>query len=316
MSARPSPIPRTRGWGVGLALVTAVISGFSIFVNAYGVKAKAFGNATLYTTAKNLVAAVLLFGLASVATARRSAEGFTKPRGTQWVWLAAVGVIGGGIPFILFFEGLARASSTHAAFIQKTLVVWVAILAVWFLRERLSAWHLAAIGLLVGGQLALDGGVRGFAFGRGELMIAIATLLWSVEIVIVKRLSPALSSLTIGVARMSIGIVVLAGWTALSGAGRDLAAAGARDWGWALATGVLLACYVATWFAALARAQATDVTAVLVLGAVITALLQSGIQNAALAPHALGLGLIAIGTVLVTLLGVRRPATHATEISP
>jgi drug/metabolite transporter (DMT)-like permease len=142
-------------------------------------------------------------------------------------------------------------------------------------------------------------------------MIAIATLLWSVEVVVVKRLTPALSSMTIAVARMSVGIVVLAGWTVLSGAGKDLATAGLRDYGWALATGALLACYVATWFAALSRAQATDVTAVLVLGAVITALLQSGIQDAALAPHALGLGLIAAGTAVVVTQVRRAPRAPA-----
>ena len=49
--------------------------------------------------------------------------------------------------------------------------------------------------------------------------------------------------------------------------------------GWVLATGVLLACYVGTWFAALARAQAVDVTAVLVLAAPITAGLSAAVER-------------------------------------
>ena len=49
-----------------------------------------------------------------------------------------VAVVGGSVPFVLFFEGLARAEATQAAFIQKTLVVWVALLAVPLLHERLG----------------------------------------------------------------------------------------------------------------------------------------------------------------------------------
>ena len=55
------------------------------------------------------------------------------------------------------------------------------------------------------------------------------------------------------------------------GAAADLLALTAAQWGWALLTGLLLTAYVATWYAALARAQAVDVTAVLVFGAVVTA---------------------------------------------
>ena len=49
-----------------------------------------------------------------------------------------IGVIGGSVPFILFFNGLAMASAPSAAFIHKTLFVWVVLLAVPFLGERLG----------------------------------------------------------------------------------------------------------------------------------------------------------------------------------
>ena len=305
MNRRPSSIPRTRGWGVALALITATISGVSIFVNGYGVRSKAFANPSAYTTAKNVVAALLLLMFLAVTSSTRSDEGWTRPHGLQWLGLSVVGIFGGGVAFVLFFEGLARASSVHAAFIQKSLVVWVAILAVLFLRERLSVAHLGAIALLVTGLIGVEGGLRGFRFGAGETMIAAATLLWSVEVIVAKRLLASLSSLTIGVARMAIGVGVLVGWTIVSGKAGGLIHAGATDWKWALVTGALLAAYVTTWFAALARAQAVDVTAVLVLGAVITALLQAGVQNVALRPHGLGLISIAAGALVAVVLGAR-----------
>ena len=49
----------------------------------------------------------------------------------------------------------------------------------------------------------------------------------------------------------------------------------AQQWAWVLATGGLLGGYVATWFGALQRAPASLVTAILVLGAPVTATLQS-----------------------------------------
>ena len=64
----------------------------------------------------------------------------------QWGALAAIGVIGGSVPFVLFFEGLSSATSPQAAFLHKTLVLWVAVLAVVFLGERLQWGHWLAIG--------------------------------------------------------------------------------------------------------------------------------------------------------------------------
>ena len=98
------------------------------------------------------------------------------------------------MPFVLFFEGLARASSTEAAFIHKTLVIWVALLAVPLLGERLSWAHWAAIALLLAGQAVLVGEAGTVTLGSGELMIFGATLLWSVEVVVVKRLLASLAA--------------------------------------------------------------------------------------------------------------------------
>jgi drug/metabolite transporter (DMT)-like permease len=293
----------TRNVGLLLALATAAISGFAVFLNGYAVKR--FDDATAYTTAKNGVAAVLLLLLALPLLARPRSHGpASRPRsGRHWLGLLAVGAIGGSVPFVLFFEGLARASSTEAAFIHKTLVVWVALLAVPLLGERLSWAHWAAIALLVGGQAVLVGDAGAVTLGSGELMIFGATLLWSIEVVLVKRLLVSLAATTLAAARLGIGLVVLLGFVALSGRWGELTAYGAEQWGWALLTGVVLTGYVATWYAALARAQVVDVTAVLVLAAIVTALLNAAYEGGSL--DALGLGLIAAGGALVALRALR-----------
>lgn len=295
-----------RRTGILLALVTATVSGVSVFVNSYGVKA--FGNPTAFTTAKNVVAAGLL--LLAVAGGRRYGARLTLPQGIgQWGALALVGVIGGSVPFVLFFEGLARSSSPQAAFLHKTLVLWVALLAMVVLGERLQWGHWLAIGLLVAGQVGLAGGVPG-GLGTPELMILGATLLWAVEVVVAKLLLGTLSSWTVAVARMTLGSVVLLAWVAIRGDLSLLTSMTAHQVGWVLLTGALLAAYVASWFAALQRALAIDVTAVLVLAAPLTTILSSVVEGTPLQPG--WLVVLLAGGVLAVWLGWRGRA----EVAP
>lgn len=291
--------------GVWLALAAACISGVSVFVNTYATKA--VPDPTAFTTLKNLVAAVIVGGLLVVATARGSAAGFTRPRGRRdLVGLGVVAVIGGSVPFVLFFEGLARVSSARdAAFIQKTLVIWVAVLAVVFLHERLGLLQVGAVAALVAGPALLGVDFASLRPTWGEAMILAATLLWAVEVVVAKRLLSHMSPLTVATVRLAGGVVLLVGYVVLSGHATALVPSGSA-WGWVLLTGGLLALYVTTWFMALARAQAVDVTAVLVFGAVITAALDAVAKGGAIAPQLAGLALIVAGTVAFVALATRR----------
>jgi drug/metabolite transporter (DMT)-like permease len=292
---------------IALAFLAAAISGIAVFVNGYGVRA--VPDATVYTTAKNLVAAVLLTVIALVAAASGRSQAVRvrpKHRPVSWLALAAVGLIGGSLPFVLFFEGLSRASSTHAAFLQKSLVIWVALLAVPLLGERLRAAHVAALVLLVGGLVVLDGGLRGFAFGTGELLVLAATLLWAIEVVVAKRLLRDFAPQTVAVARMGLGVLVLIGWVAVSGRWPALAGLSAAGWRWALLTGVILAGYVAVWFAALAGAAAIDVTAILVAAAVLTGLLNTAVKGVALPPVNLAALAALLGGATIIGLSARR----------
>jgi drug/metabolite transporter (DMT)-like permease len=291
----------TRRTGILLALATALISGFSVFLNSYGVKA--FGNPTAYTTAKNVVSALVLLAVVAIGLRASSGARLTRPQGPgQWGALAAIGVLGGSVPFVLFFEGLSRASSPQAAFLHKTLVLWVAVLAVVFLAERLQWGHWLAIGVLIVGQVGPLGGLPD-SFGTPEAMILAATLMWSVEVVVAKRLLRSISCWTVGVARMGLGSVALIGWVAVRGDLGLLTSMDSGQLGWVLLTGLLLAGYVGTWFAALQRARAVDVTAVLVLAVPITAALDSVVHGTPLGPQLGWLALLLAGGALVVLLG-------------
>ena len=275
-----SRIPVTTGWGIALAFGVALISGISVFVNGYAVKQ--VPDAAVYTTLKNGVAALhpdRLRGPPRVA-ARRSVRSIVG-RGPG---MTVIGVIGGSVPFILFFSGLAIASAPTAAFIHKTLFVWVVVLAVPFLGERLGWFPIAALGVLLAGQF-LAAPPTGVTWGTGETMILAATLLWAVEVVIARRLLVRdVPSPLLGAARLGIGLVVLVGYLAVTGRLGVVAGLTATQWAWGLGTGALLAAYTATWLAALRRADATVVASVLVIAAPITAVLTAARQRHAAGP--------------------------------
>lgn len=299
--------------GVLFAFVAAAISGLSVFVNAYAVRQ--LPDPAIYTTLKNGVAAAILLGLAGLSV---RPDAVRSIRSRDWQWLAVIGIVGGSVPFLLFFGGLAQASAPSAAFIQKTLFVWVAILAVPLLGERLGWAQLASLAVLLVGQ-ALVLSPANVRWGTGETMIAAATLLWAVETILVRRVVRTVPASVVAAARLGFGMIVLVGYLALTGKLGAVASLGATQWAWALGTGVLLAGYVATWFGALRRAPASLVTAVLVVGAPVTAALQA-ISTGGLPAGSVvaGHGLILAGAAVLGAfaLTVRRPATVQATSEP
>jgi drug/metabolite transporter (DMT)-like permease len=300
-----APIARLRGAlekpaaGLGLALVTATISGFAIFVNSYAVKE--FDSPTVFTTLKNAFvgAAFLAFLMrpGPLAEARRLS-------GWQALGLLLLGIIGGSIPFVLFFEGLTRVEAGNAAFLHKTLFIWVALLAVVFLGERLGRAQIGALGLLLLAQWLLGGpgGLR----GEGVAMVFGAALLWSCEVVLARRMLASMSGGLAASGRMTLGALLLIAWLALTGRADDMFALTSDQIVWVLATGLILLGYVGTWYAALKRAPATAVTCLLTVGAPITAALDviAG-QPAPSLEDVAAYGLLVAGALAIGVLSVR-----------
>ncbi len=299
--------------GLAVAACAAGVSGVSVFVNAYAVHS--FTNPSVYTTAKNIVAALVLGACAAagwgtrhapratIHPGRRDSRAVPTPRQRlgAWIGLAYVGIIGGGLAFVLFFNGLARTTAEPAAFWHDTLIVWVGLLAVVFLRERLRWWNVGAIALLVIGQAVLSGGIGKLAADRGELLVLAATLLWAVEVIVAKKLLETLSPSYVAVVRMTVGSVTLIVYLAATSALNALVSMGLEQLGWTLLTGCLLAAYVGTWMTALSRARALDVTSVLVASVALTWLLEVMAGTVTPSLHTLGLVLVVIGIVAVVV---------------
>jgi len=285
-------VPRTVGWGIALATLTALISGISVFAN--GLIVKEFADPVVLTGARNaIVGAVLLAILLGTGGAREVRSMSGRRAGA----LLAIAVVGGSVPFILFFTGMAQASGPGAAFIQKTLFVWVSLLAVPILGETLGLAQVAALGVL-GLGVVLVGPTGAIGAGTAELLILAATMLWAVEVVIARFLLArvGVSVRLLATARMALGAVLILGYLALDGRLGGLAALTATQWLLIAGTGALLFGYVTSWFGALQRAPASLVSSILVGGAVVTAILVIARTGTIPADTVtLGLGLLAVG---------------------
>jgi drug/metabolite transporter (DMT)-like permease len=295
-------LPMTRTTGLLLAAGTATISGISVFVNATAVKH--VPDPAVFTTLKNTVALVALVTLAGLTVRPSDVRDIRR---SDRVRMTIIGIVGGGLAFLLFFSGLALASAPTAAFIHKTMFIWVALMAGPILGERLGWIPVAALGVLLAGQ-ALILPPLGISWGVGETLIALATLLWTGEVILAKQVLGRVRSPIVGVARLGIGLLVLLGFLVVTGRIAGIAALTGLGWAWVTITGLLLFGYVATWLAALRRAPATEVTSILVAGALVTGTLTAMSVGALPQPPVIGgFALVALAAVALAVIGTRRP---------
>ena len=255
--------------GVYLAFFTAIISGFAVFLNKFSVSV--WSNSSVFTTGKNLVAAAFLISLIFLLKKLPELKTLSKK---QWILLVAIGLIGGSVPFLLFFKGLTLTSALSAAFIHKTLFVWVALMALPFLKEKISSLQFLALGIILVGVYLLKP-LGNFRFGYGEFLILLATFLWAIENVIAKFALRNISALAVGSARMFFGSVFLLFYLFFAGDLGQLFIFSEAKIGWLIISGAVLFGYVFTWYSALKFAPATVVSAILVIAAPITLLLDS-----------------------------------------
>lgn len=286
-------MPSKLKYAITLALITAVISGTNNFLSKIAVTVVA--DPIVFTFLKNGLVAIFLIGLIIVIGKWR--ELYNTGR-KDLLKLLSIGVIGGSIPFILFFSGLSKVPAINAAFIHKTLFIWVALMAVPILKERIGKVQLTALALLFGGNLVF--GLPKFSSSSGELMILAATILWAIENIIAKITLKKFSSLLVAGTRMAIGslvILIVIGFQGNVGLMANLAPV---QWGWTLLTSLLLAGYVLTWYTALKYAPATLVASLLVPAIFITNFLTAVFITGSLPNEQLTSAiLLALGTALL-----------------
>lgn len=279
--------------GLLLVLGTAVISGFSIFINKYGVS---IINPYIFTFLKNVLVAAVISGLILGFKNQKTLKKLTKK---QWELLLAIGLIGGSLPFLLFFKGLSLTNAAESSFIQKTMFIYVALLASVFLKEKLNKNFLIGGLFLMLGNLFLLGKSSLLILNKGTLLIFIATLFWAMENVISKYALKELPGKIVGWGRMFFGSLFVLVFLSVTGQLSSITRLSFTQINWIIITAFVLLGYVLTWYNGLKHIPVSQAAAILALGAPITTLLNL-ISGNAIGPREILAGVfIVFGVILV-----------------
>jgi len=252
--------------GLLLVLVMALISGVVVFISKFGVTVI---NPYIFTALKNIIVVLVVVSWLLMMKDWQILKSLTK---RQWFILSAIGVIGGSIPFLLYFKGLSLTIPVQAAFIHKTMFIYVAVLAGIFLKEKISR------GFLIGGLTLLFGNILllriiPHQFGLGDLLILIATLFWATENVISKHLLKELPSRIIIWGRMFFGSILIAIFLIATGQMDLMFSLNAQQIGWTMITSIFLFTALVAWYTGLKYIKVSVATTVLLLASPITTLL-------------------------------------------
>ena len=254
--------------GISLIIGTAIISGFSIFINQFGVQVV---SSDIFTFLKNLVAGVVVVGVLLLMNEWQAVK---KLKMQDYNKLVLIGLIGGSIPFILFFKGLAISFASNGALIHKSMFLFVAVLAVIILKEKPKK------NLIIGMLLILIGNVLLLNFNselflhKSDLLILGATLLWAMENIISKRALETISPRIVASSRMLFGGAFIVVYLAITGQLNSIMSLNLAQLSWVWLTGIILTGYVLTWYTGLKYINVSTATCLLTLGLPITTGLQ------------------------------------------
>ncbi len=289
--------------GYMFAGLNAIVSGFAIYINSLGVKM--FSDSTLYTTLKNAVVGVALLLPLLLFAQRRAELQRLNPR--QWGLLVLLAIVGGSVPYALFFRGLQLSTAVTSSLLNHTQFLLVAVLAVVLLSERVGIlmWLALAV-LLVGTSFGLQ--VKQVRWDEGALLVAASTVLFAAGVVLAKYLLRELSTVTVMAAKMTLGSLFLVGYVAATGHLGAVTSLSAVQWEYALGTGLILLAFTVTAFLALRHAPATIATAIPAAAPLITTalVLYAPFQTKLAPSDGIALLLMLLAVVAIFLLGQRQ----------
>ena len=304
---------RRNAWfGYTFAILAAVISGVSVYVNSLGVKT--FSDAILYTTLKDGVVGIILLSPLLISPGWRAEYRSLPPK--TWGWMIALALTGGSIPFALFFSGLKLTTAATGAVVNHFQFVLVAIFAVIFLKEKIrpALWAGFAV-LLIGTQLGTN--LHALKWNYGAVLIAASTVLFAIDFVIAKHLLKGLSTLMVMSARMTLGTAMLFVYLAVLGRLGPITHLKTAQIQFVLVTGLILLAFVVFTFTAIRHASVSAVLAIGAASPIITTLLQVGITGKIhlLPADILGLAILLGCVVVILIIGIRQDGKTAPPAS-
>jgi len=287
--------------GIALALAAALVSGISVFVNGIAVK---LADPFAYTALKNGGALLFLVAIAFAFIGLRCLRHFSSLSARQWAMLALIGVVGGSVPFLMFFWGLKLGGAAVSSFIFRSLFLFAGVTGWLILREKPEPRDVAAGFVILAGNALLVSGEA--AFGLGQALVLGATVLWAVEYALSRKLmadvQAAVHPQAVMASRMLFGSAVILVFLAATGSlgSLALAASSIELIGWLAVTSLLLAGFLFCWYGSLKHLPLMKAAVILTLGGIVTAALDAVFLGKAIAPvQAAGLVLVLGGVVMM-----------------
>lgn len=278
--------------GYFLVFLTAIISGFSIFINRFGVSAV---NPYVFTWLKNLTVVFLLTGIILIFKDWSSLKTLVKK---QWFLLVIIGLVGGAIPFLLFFKGLSLTMAARGSFLHKTMFIYVAILAFVFLKEKVDKRFLFGGLVLILGNLFLLKELP-YSINQGDILIFLAALFWAAENVISKYVLESVPARVVAWARMFFGSLFIFAFLLITGQLVLLTGLTLGQVSLVMVTSLILFGYLVTWYSGLKYIPVSKATVILLLGSPITTLLSFVSSGQVSFQEVMAGALIVLGIVLV-----------------
>jgi drug/metabolite transporter (DMT)-like permease len=255
-------------YGTLLAIFAAIISGIAIPLNKIFVVDI---DPTVFTAVRAVIIG-LAFLLLSLAT-----HGISKKEiKSNWKYLVLIAIVGGAFAFLLFFTGLKFTTAGRAAFLQKTLPLYIAVFAFIFLKEKIPKKQVYALLLmLLGTAVIFSAQINPAELWAdpqlGDMLIISATVLWAIESIAAKKtMSNGGTNLIVSFARMFFGGLILFGVIAFAGKTSILLSLTVQQWNNIFISTVLLFCYVLFWFWSVRYVNVSKASTLLLLAPVVS----------------------------------------------
>jgi len=286
--------------GTLLAIFTAIISGFAIIANKIFIIDL---DPTVFTSIRALIIGIIFFIIGSF----QCKFNYKKFKKVNLGYLILIGLIGGGLAFLLFFSGLKLTTGGRAAFIHKTLPLYVTLLAVLFLKEKVTKKQSFALLIMIVGLWILMFSQITPSFlwqdtSFGDALVLFATILWAIENVIAKRaMIEGESNFIVTFARMFIGSIFLFSSIPLLGKLDLLFTLSTIQITNIMISTVILLGYVFFWYWSLKFINVSKAATILLLAPVVTLVLGIVMLNEPVSEiQLLGSAMILVGSYFVT----------------
>ena len=255
--------------GTLLALFTAIISGFAIFANKIFVVNL---DPTVFTAIRAVIIGLVFLGLSLLFNSWNKKQN----KNINWKYLLFIGLIGGGLAFLLFFNGLKLTTAGRAGFLHKTLPLYVIIFSLIFLKEKITKFQWYSFFIMFIGLILLTfSSVSPAEFWQnpqlGDLLVLFATILWAAENVAAKKaMLKGEHNFVVSFARMFFGSIFLFGVVLLTGKINLIFNLTLIQWFYILISTFILFLYILTYYWAIKYINVSKAATILLISPVIT----------------------------------------------